>query len=256
MDHVNKLTMMLMLLLLTAWLHAQNSKGPTKSTLLFIDKSHSVNYTRSEEVKNRVMESLQDIIKSRYSKYRDIIRVFYIHSSTSSANAVASYDFQLVNGCDTLVSNIRRNQCNSWYYDAVSKEMRRLYAELDGLISNPYSGSTGQYTNIHDVLEVASRSFPDAKSELQIFIFSDMIHDCPKVNLKSCPTSRDGAESLARKHALEMRKNLHSPERLQGCKVFVITPDDALSPIHNKNYLRYYWTEFFNHFKMKLDPNW
>lgn len=239
---------------------AASSLAPIRAqhseTLVFVDKSESVSYTKDPAVKARTEALNKQLVTDRYRDLGDKVTVHFIHGSTGSANAVYSRSFSRRQDCEQEVSNIKIQQCLAQFNNTVKKEKRAVYDTLNAFVRLRNATGTGRLTRIHDVLEVAGRTFSGKTGRKYIYIYSDMVHECSARNLKNCPSSKSGAIQLAKKHADEVRKELSISGRLQGATVIVLTPDDPMKPNPKNQYLKYYWEEFFRQFGMSMDLNW
>jgi hypothetical protein len=243
-------------MLLSCTMTSQTPTAFKNESIVFIDKSLSVDFTASTEVKERVDRNIGLLLGKSFKNPGDKMHLYYIHAQTSSGGKLAGY-YLPVPDCDGHISNIKKKHCQLTHVKKVEEDKQAITNALKDYIAKPNPGASGKYTQIHEVLDVASRTFKDGKRIRSIYLFSDMIHSCPKVELSRIPADLQKARDLAKKHAAEVRQRMNIQEaNLSGVKVYVTTPDEALNPIKNKDILRGYWQTFFADFNMDLDMDW
>lgn len=224
----------------------------SKSTLIFIDKSQSADFNKSEVTILQISASLDTLLKTRYAQNKDKLYLYYIHANTAGAAKIKEFIYP-ANQCNDQPSKIKKVQCEKVFINKINMEKRNIRDDIIKLLYQTNPTKTGNYTNIHAILEVASRNFTNPWQSREIYVFSDMIHTCQKYNLSNFTSRKVDAEALGRKHAEEVRKELEITDtNLTNTRVIVITPDDPINPTKNKQALRYYWNAFFKQYNMKL----
>jgi len=227
-----------------------------RETLIFIDKTESVQYTG--EVLDRAKSEMEELFVHRFYKGYDGLKVYFILSYTSAAKSSQSFTL-LPPNCDEKLPSLKKKLCLNSYLKELDNKRKRVLDSLVKTLQREPGTQTKNSTDILGAIETACnykkwmlKSLND--SDLHVYLFTDMIQTANFINLKNIGQLSLSKVSLRADMDLPIIKNNYlnvKKSYLQGMIVHIKTPGIGINtPAHMKN-LNYYWISVFEKLGIK-----
>lgn len=220
---------------------------PTHLTVIFFDKSGSVDYSKTTERLSKAKKGIEDNLKLNFKNNGDKIYIYYIHSSTAGGSLVKDYQLK-IKRCDTIKDETERDECETFNIRLLRDKRKKINTELTNNLLEKNPHNTQNETDIYASLERLSEVFVKDKAVSKTVLYlSDMIHSTKEVDLEyRLVKDREKCEKMAQEHwEVFIKKYKIKVSLFKNVHISAIVPDENLNPLKKKEFLKYYWEEVF-----------
>lgn len=220
---------------------AENTyKSPNIHTLIFIDKTESVDVTKAF-VAQKYQQALANIIQENFRKAGDRFEVYYVHENTAKGRCLSLFSRTEME--DTEGMNATDLEASKTNYElSIRKERNLVNRQALLKLNEQNSGSSNQETNLTQSIPLISKAAEDG-SLVKVYYFSDMVESVKAgrdFHIKP-PKDDSEAETWAKADA-EKLKNFS----LANADVSMILPFEPTSSSKENNpTVTHYWQKLF-----------
>lgn len=235
----------------------ENGVTPPRNTLIFIDKTESVKYVGG--VLEQAKLEIKDLIVKHFYKENDKIVVYFIHGFTAGSRANQKFEI-FPSKCDkNKLPSLHFNACIKSYNKKVNMYRNTAVDSISEALEKEVGNESKNSTDIIGAIEMVCnyRKNNQNKSELQVYIFSDMIQTSNLIILKNMTQLTPTNLNIKIEKDLKTIKSNYLGVQnylLKDVTIHLMTPDLAINtPAHMKN-LKYYWEKVFS--RLGITPIW
>jgi hypothetical protein len=218
----------------------KKKKNHGLSTLLFIDKTSSVNY-EDTFVKNKYAEALRKIIEENIDGSGDVLEVYYIHENTTKARCLSLKSRTEDLGEEGLNETDLEAAKTSYDLD-IKKEREKMYVLCLKKMLEPNDTGSNKETHIAEAVSVIADKINQGE-DVKAYFFSDMVESnaAGRDFHKAAPKTKEEAGTWATEDA-----KLKSEFNLSGSEVRWLLPFAPNTDSKRNNPLvGQYWIKFF-----------
>ncbi|MFB0945863.1 MAG: hypothetical protein QMB24_06935 [Spirosomataceae bacterium] len=217
-------------------------KQPNIHTLIFIDKTESVDITKPF-VANKYQTALKQIIEDNINQAGDKVEVYYIHENTSKARTMSMTARSSMG--DTYGMNITDIEATETSFNLSLRKERGIFTQQAiRRLMTANNGSSNLETNVTASIPVISKAAETA-TDVRVYYFSDMVESLKNgrdfhVN---APKSSEQATEWANTDAEKLQNYV-----IGNPMITMILPFEATSSSkeNNPNVTTYWQTLFEN----------
>lgn len=248
-----------LLLIFTAFLSCSEKKevvtdaGPNTSSLIFIDKSVSVNVNKSF-VNQKYTKVINDLIEQNINKKGDKVVVYFIHENTAQAKVC-----ELVSRSEKESeesANATDSEAIKTSFDLSLQRERNIFKKQ--VMNQLESQNTSASKNSTDILG----SLPVINKEVakgyvtKAYFLSDMVESMKGKNKRDFHTNppEDDASAVgwAREDAVSLKPKLRS---ISSAEIFIVKPfEPTASSRLNNPAVSTYWERLFRELGISEEP--
>lgn len=213
---------------------------PSTYTLLFIDKTSSVDVTNAF-VANKYQSAIQQLIEDNIHKQGDKLEIYFIHENTSKARALSltartqAPEIEGMNATDTEAAQTD--------YDlSIRKERGIMLKQAINRLLQPNNGASNKETNITASIPLIAKA-SEMGMDVHAYYFSDMIESLLNGRdfHKTPPTDASQATEWAKADAEKLQAYT-----LNGATITTILPfEPTTSSKENNPNVSVYWQTLF-----------
>ena len=225
----------------------ENEVTPPRNTLIFIDKTESVKYVGG--VLNQAKSEIKDLIVKHFYRENDKIVLYFIHGFTAGSKANQKFDIFRSTCKDRPLPKLHLDACNKSYLKQLNVYRNSVVDSISKTLEKEVGKESKNSTDIIGAIEmVCNYRKNNNKSELQFYIFSDMIQTSNFINLNNMGQLTPANLNIKIEKDLKTIKTNYLNIQnylLKDATIHLMTPDLAINtPAHMKN-LKYYWEKVF-----------
>jgi hypothetical protein len=218
--------------------------SPRKATVVFLDKSLSVNQNQAF-VTAKYQRILREVIQENIQRKGDRLEVYFVHENTAKAKALELVsqseleDQESANATD-------REAAQTAYELAIQKERARFQQQALAQLEAPNPSKSNQYTDLRASLGALNELAGEGYA-VQVYYFSDMVESMPGSDRRDFhttpPASEQQADEWARTDAAALRDELPN---LSSVVVRLVLPfEPTSSTVRNNPTVTRYWNTLF-----------
>jgi hypothetical protein len=213
--------------------------APNTHTLIFIDKTESVDITKPF-VAQKYQQMLQTIIEENINKIGDKIEIYYIHENTSKARCLSLMSRTEMDDLEGM-NTTDREAAQTNYDLSIQKERNLILKQANLKLNQANNSASNLETNISASIPVISQA-TENQAIVKVYYFSDMVESVKAgrdFHIKA-PKDASEAEEWAKSDG-EKFKNYSINADISMILPFEPT---SSSKVNNPNVTQY-WRKFF-----------